>query len=249
MRQYNQSGSAGVRGFSLIELLVVIGIIALLLSILLPTLTRAKQSATTVVCSSNLRQIGQALNLYANDNAGRLPQWSGIQLHPDGVGPPDAPGLGWTQQLQSAWDSEPTSDVFNCPAFPQGAEHNYFMSAGWLATQTPPESSLNLPTIRQSSRFVLSGDAVNEGFYGPPFGTSGGDFVDIDKDDATQEMLIFSGQANGINIHENKGLVTLFADGHAALFNAFDASAMTFDPGQEGVSWQDLRSDDEDETP
>ena len=61
------------RGFTLVELLVVIGIIALLISILLPTLRKARQSAVTAACLSNLRQIGMAFHLYANENKGWLP--------------------------------------------------------------------------------------------------------------------------------------------------------------------------------
>lgn len=59
-------------GFTLVELLIVIGIIASLLGILLPTVQRARESANRVQCASNLRQVGMVESLYANNNRGWL---------------------------------------------------------------------------------------------------------------------------------------------------------------------------------
>lgn len=81
-RRYRESG---LRAFTLLESLIVIGILALLASLLLPALSQAKSRALTSVCLSNKRQIAVAWHLYATDHDGRL------VLNDDGVVDDDMP--------------------------------------------------------------------------------------------------------------------------------------------------------------
>lgn len=83
MTMHTNRYSSRPSGFTLVELLVVIGIIALLISILLPALNKAREAAKLVTCQSNLRQIGQATHTYAAENNGSLFPPGGF--YPDGV--------------------------------------------------------------------------------------------------------------------------------------------------------------------
>lgn len=69
-------------GFTLIELLVVIAIIAVLMAILLPSLSRAKESAKRVVCANQCRQLAIAIPAYAADNESLMPYYSSDVKHP-----------------------------------------------------------------------------------------------------------------------------------------------------------------------
>lgn len=139
-----------VHGFSLVELIVVIGIIAALVAILLPAVGRARQEAVRISCKSNMRQLMAAVDMYVSENQGQLPfcNWqpnvNKVRLY----------GAGWlfTAPREGAWDPpalagdwntiEPPSEgvktgvlwpylkqlrVYHCPAdLPNG---------GWIGTE------------------------------------------------------------------------------------------------------------------
>lgn len=104
------------RAFTLVELLVVIGIIAILMAILLPALNRAKQQANQVKCQSNLRQIGQALLLYNTQHNGLvIPSFTMTGV----IGGPDVPLEGWASIMHRdkliPGDRGIGTSVFTCP--------------------------------------------------------------------------------------------------------------------------------------
>jgi prepilin-type N-terminal cleavage/methylation domain-containing protein/prepilin-type processing-associated H-X9-DG protein len=93
------------KGFTLIELLVVIAIIAILAAILLPVLAKARETARKATCTSNLRQIGDALKMYRQDNEGHNPAIDNADAAPWRLKP-------WPELIMSYVKNE---GVFWCP--------------------------------------------------------------------------------------------------------------------------------------
>ena len=114
------------RGFTLIELLVVIAIIALLMAILMPALQRVRKQAKGVVCKSNLRQIGLAANLYAEEYEQYVPR-----------GLAGGTGKAWFQLFMSFLAQKPigndyrTVDIYRCPSYPDKEQTVCYVVNGW----------------------------------------------------------------------------------------------------------------------
>ncbi len=102
-------------GFSLIELLVVISIIALLIGILLPVLAGARQSAQRVTCSSNLRQLGIAVSLYTNDSDDLYPPARPIPLPFAAFNDTDPPLYVPMKPYLAIGTPPETNAVYRCP--------------------------------------------------------------------------------------------------------------------------------------
>lgn len=159
-----ESPRAGMKqGFSLVELLVVIGIIAMLISILLPALARARQQAEMVECRSNMRQVGLYLLGYAN-------QWKGAMF---------PPRLGDNQPQTNRWPvyvfDPPVYNppIMLCPSDLEPAyEHSYILNAH-IPQRNVTYSNTQLPDLTPSDVIVM-GEKVTST---PDYYMDPGDYV------------------------------------------------------------------------
>jgi len=178
----------GRRGaFTLVELLVVIGIIALLIAILLPSLARVRESAKNAQCLSNLRQLGMVYQFYANDNKDQIPigyeggsPWTGYFICANGKEYPlmgclfqgkylDAPQAFYCpSQNDPRWQYATAENVYPPPA--PGGQHT---RAGYTCRPTIQWSGSKplerMPKMTQMKNKAILSDIVGIPQSAPDF--------------------------------------------------------------------------------
>lgn len=167
-------------GFTLVELLVVIGIIALLISILLPALNAAKKQASQLQCASNLKSIGQLAAMYANDNKGKIPRdYYYAQQYKDGhilwaeaFAPMIKKNFPSVSDLSDARDKILAKEfakieLYQCPDFPNEKQVLDYASSGWVIIPSmlgggTSQTLLPITKLKNSSEVLYLTEAHRE---------------------------------------------------------------------------------------
>jgi prepilin-type N-terminal cleavage/methylation domain-containing protein/prepilin-type processing-associated H-X9-DG protein len=148
-------------GFTLIELLVVIAIIALLMGILVPALSKARKQAWSVSCGSNLRQVGVAANVFAQDHDNRIPRADDLKLL---AGHTNEETTRWFKALmpylaQSVVNGDYRNvKIYRCPAYPEKRHTVCFAVNGWKDGSNPVVGLTRLVDIKQQGARIYLAD-------------------------------------------------------------------------------------------
>lgn len=153
------------RGFTLIEMLVVIAILGLLMALIMPSLSRAQQAARRIACASNLRQVGQAATMWSADNRGHLV--IGHDLHGAMTGSVNMsyfiylrPYLGYEPHRAGM----PVAEIFISPGNRQRTR-SYMMNAETIDRRPgrgTPRRTYQLSDISAPSSLMYFGPSVND---------------------------------------------------------------------------------------